>query len=154
MTKWYLQNSSSIIGNFVTRRNDFQGLPLTIMTEAQSPFTAFDSAFMQNAKFHVQNETYEIRNYASGLFFELFKVLEKELNFTGHVLKRKDSGWGGPSSNWPNGMSITKEFQFSVHTGAEYFHVLLFRYLDLEYLLKLASSASPLFILGMGYFGG
>lgn len=101
--KWYLASSSSLLGNLISRRNNFQGLHLTVMTEAQSPFTAFDQGFMQAAKFHQINNTYEIRDFASGLFFELFKILERELNFTAHLLKRKDSGWGGKNSDWPNG---------------------------------------------------
>ena len=80
------------------------------MTEAQSPFTAFDQGFMQAAKFYQINNTYEIRDFANGLFFELFKILERELNFTAHILKRKDSGWGGKNSDWPNGKNLNTLF--------------------------------------------
>ena len=84
------------------------------MTEAQSPFTAFDQRFIQQAQFHAINDTYEIRDFASGLFFELFKILEKELNFTAHILKRNDSGWGGKNPDWPNGENKQKRFKIFI----------------------------------------
>ena len=84
------------------------------MTEAQSPFTAFDQGFMQAAKFYQINNTYEIRDFANGLFFELFKILERELNFTAHILKRKDSGWGGKNSDWPNGKNLNTLFDLHI----------------------------------------
>lgn len=91
--------------NLVSRRNNLMGSKLVTMIEVQKPFNVFDSSFKSLAKYHVENQTYEMRKeFISGLFFQLFTVLETKLNFTGLLMKRKDGKWGAKDFTKANGM--------------------------------------------------
>ena len=80
-----------------------RGIQLVTMVENQLPFNVFEKNALDRAHFHQENDTYEMRPYISGLFFQLFTILERELNFTGHLLKRKDGKWGAKDPSKPNG---------------------------------------------------
>ena len=105
-------NKSSSLLNLVSRRNNFHGIQLVTMIEVQKPFNVFNSSFEKGAKFHSGNDTYEIRNFSSGLFFQLFTILESKLNFTGFLLKRKDGLWGARDQAKAHGTKV-HEFCFS-----------------------------------------
>lgn len=96
-------SSNSRINNLIARRSDFHGQTLIAVVEKQLPFNVFETGFENKAKFYPENSTYEIRGFTSGLFFEVLQLLEKELNFTAMVYKRKDSVWGGPDPKLPTG---------------------------------------------------
>ena len=98
----YIELSNMI--NIVSRRSDFEGIELVTMLENQMPFNVFEKNALENAYFHEENSTYEMRPYTSGLFFQLFTILERKLNFTGRLLKRKDGKWGSKDPTKPNGM--------------------------------------------------
>lgn len=86
------------------------GATLVTMTEVQKPFNVFDSSFKSLAKYYDNNQTYEMRNFiSSGLFYQLFTVLEEKLNFTGQLLKRKDGKWGAKDITKANGMFFSYE---------------------------------------------
>ena len=98
----YIELSNMI--NIVSRRSDFEGIELVTMLENQMPFNVFEENALEKAYFHAENSTYEMRPYTSGLFFQLFTILERKLNFTGRLLKRKDGKWGSKDPTKPNGM--------------------------------------------------
>ena len=86
----------------------FGGIHLVTMVESQLPFNVFEKNALERAYYHQENETYEMRPYISGLFCELFTILERKLNFTGHLLKRKDGKWGAKDPSKPNGELIIR----------------------------------------------
>ena len=98
----YIELSNMI--NIVSRRSDFEGIELVTMLENQMPFNVFEKNALEKAYFREENSTYEMRPYTSGLFFQLFTILERKLNFTGRLLKRKDGKWGSKDPTKPNGM--------------------------------------------------
>ena len=112
---WKLVNmTQGGLKNLVSRRSNFQGIQLVSMTELQKPFNVFDSSFSTLANFDPQNQTYQMRNFTQGLFFELFQILESKLNFTGVLLKRKDGNWGAKDANMPNGNKLKNIVFFSL----------------------------------------
>ena len=103
----YIELSNMI--NIVSRRSDFEGIELVTMLENQMPFNVFEENALEKAYFHEENSTYEMRPYTSGLFFQLFTILERKLNFTGRLLKRKDGKWGSKDPTKPNGMYLLSD---------------------------------------------
>ena len=94
--------------NLVSRRSNFEGIELVTMVETQDPFNVFKSDFAEVATFHPENETFEMKEVTSGLFFQLFNILEQTLNFTGHIFKRKDGKWGSKDVTKANGNFVKK----------------------------------------------
>ena len=78
---------------FMKRRSDFHGIELTAMTEA-SGLINIDPAYKQDLNFHKSKDAYLVTDFVSGLYHEILLELEKKLNFTTSIYKRKDGGWG------------------------------------------------------------
>ena len=79
---------------FMKRRSDFHGIELTAMTEA-SGLINIDPAYKQDLNFHKKKkDAYLVTDFVSGLYHEILLELEKKLNFTTSIYKRKDGGWG------------------------------------------------------------
>ena len=80
--------------NFIERRSNFHGLHLKAMTESNGNELILRSGFEQNAKYHSNNETYLVTDYASGLYYDILKEVQSQLNFTTSLYKRKVVAWG------------------------------------------------------------
>ena len=80
--------------NFIERRSNFHGLHLKAMTESNGNELILRSGFEQNANYHSNNETYLVTNYASGLYHDILKEVQSQLNFTTSLYKRKVVAWG------------------------------------------------------------
>ena len=80
--------------DFISRRANFQGLTLKAMTETTGNELAFDPNYLKEARYFPSNKTYEVTNYTYGIYFDVLKELEKELNFTTVLYKRKVLAWG------------------------------------------------------------
>ena len=88
--------------NFYKRRKDFHGSNLISLSE---PYYGIDFDMLEVAKTAVyfpSNNTYDVTNYAKGSGYEIFKHLEKSLNFSTKLYKRRSGGWGTPTI-YPNG---------------------------------------------------
>ena len=84
----------SVEKDFIKRRANFQGVALKAMTETTGNEIAFDPKYLEEAPYFQINETYEVTNYTSGIFFDVLIELQKELNFTTVLYKRKVLAWG------------------------------------------------------------
>jgi hypothetical protein len=84
---------------FMKRRNSFHGIRLVGLTD-QSQETGIKN--LDEAIFLPSNNTYDVTNHLKGSFYGILKYLEKRLNFTTKIFKRKDGGWGMPIQ-YPNG---------------------------------------------------
>ena len=80
--------------NLITRRSNFHGLSLKVMTEASGNNLLLEPNWKDQAKFFDSNQTYLVTKFTSGSFHDVLIAMQKELNFTAELYKRKDSGWG------------------------------------------------------------
>ena len=84
---------------FTKRRNSFQGIRLVGLTD-ESQETGIKN--LDEAIYLPSNNTYDVTNHLKGSFYGILKYLEKRLNFTTKIYKRKAGGWGMPI-RYPNG---------------------------------------------------
>ena len=82
----------SVERDFVIRRSDFHGMLLKVMTEPTGNDVILKQNWKNEAKFFENNETYLVTKFASGRLYDVFLTMQKELNFTAELYKRKDSG--------------------------------------------------------------
>ena len=79
--------------SFSIRRSNFHGLKLKALVEAEPPLMILDSAYLTNAPYFPQNKTYFVNGYTSGLFQDVWSLLEKKLNFSTYLYKPKVRNW-------------------------------------------------------------
>lgn len=80
--------------NFMKQRNNFHGLKLVGLTE-DSKDTYIKN--LDEAKYFSSNDTYDVTSNTYGPFYEILRHLQKTLNFTTTLYKRKKKGWGTPN---------------------------------------------------------
>ena len=90
--------------SFTTRRGNFHGLHLKVMTEPYYSSMYFSPGFETRAKFHSNNDTYDVTDFSSGPSFDHLVKLSTGLNFSFSLYKRKDGNWGGVENGKPTGM--------------------------------------------------
>ena len=83
----------------MARRADFHGAKLTALTEAS---LGIKIGSLENAPYDAIEDRYDVTNLVSGPFHDILKILERSLNFTIKLYKRKSGGWGLPIK-YPNG---------------------------------------------------
>ena len=84
----------------MARRADFHGAKLIALMDAPSLGMKIDS--LENAPYDAIEDRYDVTNLVSGPFNDVLKILERSLNFTTKLYKRKSGGWGLPIE-YPNG---------------------------------------------------
>ena len=85
---------NSIGKDFTKRRSNFHGITLTAMTEATGNDLALDPQYKKLAPYFPTNKTYLVTNFVSGIYFDVLMELQRELNFTTELYKRKKKSWG------------------------------------------------------------
>ena len=85
--------------SFDDRRGNFQGYKLKAMTEECPPFISID---ISKSNYDEDSKTYDVTNTVWGLHQDLFLEMQKNLNFSATVHKRKDGKWG-PTTVLENG---------------------------------------------------
>ena len=80
--------------NFMKQRNDFHGLELVGLSEISKDTYIKD---LNEAKYYSSNDTYDVTSNTYGPFYEILRHLQKTLNFTTALYKRKKRGWGTPN---------------------------------------------------------
>ena len=80
--------------NVIKRRQNFHGYEMIAVTEEIK--SALEIRNLENATYFPYNQTYDVTNSIQGSFFDIWKKLEKMLNFTTKIYKRKDKSWGVP----------------------------------------------------------
>ena len=84
--------------SWIERRSNFHGFKLKAMTEDELPFITFDN-FETVATYDNISETYDVTLLTKGMFYDIFVVMQKHLNFSASLHKRLDGKWG---LGWPN----------------------------------------------------
>ena len=80
---------------FLKRRMNFYGSTIIASTEDEQTTIVLKN--LDKAPFSPANQTYDVTNFVSGSFFDVWKKLEEKLNFTTKMYKRKDGKWGVPT---------------------------------------------------------
>ena len=83
------------------------------MTEKYFPFSYFD---LELASYDDKSQTYDVTNIAQGMFNDMFRIMQENLNFTATIKKRKDSQWG-PTTVFANGTISSFGIVESVTSG-------------------------------------
>ena len=96
------ESIKEIESNFLKRRSDFMGIQLTAMTEISQGGRMINFENLQDAPYFLNNDTYDVTYSTKGSFYEILKHMEKKLNFTTKLYKRKVAAWGIPKI-YPNG---------------------------------------------------
>lgn len=105
--KMSLHYFAGVSSDFFVRRNNFHGLHLRAMTDASGPNIRLNSSYLQDAPYFKSNDTYEVTTFISGVYFDVWKVIEEELNITASFYKRRITAWASVSKDGKsiNGMA-------------------------------------------------
>ena len=76
------------------RRGNFHGLQLIGMSEKDPPQLDFPDNFADKATYFSNNGTYDVTQFVNGSYVDILNHLEKSLNFSTTLYKRKDGKWG------------------------------------------------------------
>ena len=86
------------------KRANFMGLHFNIMAQNDILYAHFDDNYKSLAKFHENNQTYDVTNFASGMTINLLRSLSEQLNFTYSLYDRKDGYYGSEINGKPTGV--------------------------------------------------
>ena len=84
---------------FKKRRSNFHGYHVVAMTNAGPESVSFVKEYQKIAKYHENNQTFDVTNYAFGPYISYLNILAKEFNFTYSLYRRLDGNWGGVDAN-------------------------------------------------------
>ena len=98
---------------FVERRSDFQDYHMIAMTEDSPPFIHLD---LSSSTYDETSDTFDVTKSVGGMYYEMFLIMQKRLNFTATLRKRKDGKWG-PTTVLDNGTLITEGIVKSLTSG-------------------------------------
>jgi hypothetical protein len=139
----------SIEQNFLKRRQNFHGSKLIASTLEYGNYIQIES--LKNAPYSPSNETYDVTGLVHGTFFDIWTILQINLNFTTQIYSRMDDKWGVPIKH-PNGsLSVPDGIIKDAMDGSA--DILLAdliimynRYLAIDYLVPLSSLDTGIFI--------
>ena len=138
----------SIEQNFLRRRHNFHGSKLIAVTLSDS-YIKIDNH--KNAPYFSSNETYDVTGLVQGPIFNIWTILQNNLNFTTKIYSRMDKKWGVPIQH-PNGsISVPDGI---IKDGMDGLADILLarlvmvseRYLAIDYLFPLKSHSNGIFV--------
>ena len=88
--KW----ENGVSSDFIKRRSNFYGLVIKGMTEFEGMFMNARLSYLENALFFPNNQTYHINNFIYGVYHDILTIIERQLNFSTILYKRKKEAWG------------------------------------------------------------
>ena len=83
-----------VSSDFIKRRSNFYGLVIKGMTEFEGMFMNARLSYLENALFFPNNQTYHINNFIYGVYHDILTIIERQLNFSTILYKRKKEAWG------------------------------------------------------------
>ena len=103
---------------FTKRRANFYGLKLKSMVEIGGSELVADLAYLSKAPYFPNNQTFLVNGYINGKFYDVLETLQRQLNFTTDLYKRKEVSWGyiypQPNGTYRGtGISITNSIFFN-----------------------------------------
>ena len=139
----------SIEQNFLKRRHNFHGSKLIAVTLSDYHYIKIDNH--KNAPYFSSNETYDVTGLVQGSIFDIWTILQNNLNFTTKIYSRMDKKWGVPIQH-PNGsISVPDGI---IKDGMDGLADILLarlvmvseRYLAIDYLFPLKSHSNGIFV--------
>ena len=88
--KW----NHKVNADFFIRRFDFYGTTLKGMTEETGKQLILDPRYCEKAPYFPNNQTYLVTDFTMGLYYDVLLEVQKMLNFTTKLYKRKEISWG------------------------------------------------------------
>ena len=139
----------SIEQNFLKRRQNFYGSKLIALALEYHKNLRIDN--IKNAPYFPSNKTFDVTGLVQGSLFEVWTILQNNLNFTTKIYSRMDNKWGIPiqhpngSINVPDGI-IKDGMDGSADILMASISILYSRYLVIDYLVPLYNLASGIYI--------
>ena len=99
--------------SFVQRRGNFHRYNLKAITEEEIPYIKIDLSL---ANYDETNQVYDVTQKVEGMYYDIFQILQEQLNFTASIHKRKDGKWG-PITKLENGTILTAGIASSITSG-------------------------------------
>ena len=99
--------------SFVKRRGNFHKYNLKAITEEEIPYIKIDLSL---ANYDETNQVYNVTQNVEGMYYDIFQILQEQLNFTASIHKRKDGKWG-PITKLENGTRLTAGIASSITSG-------------------------------------
>lgn len=140
----------SIEQNFLKRRQNFHGFELIALTlDWGKNYIQIEN--LKNAPYFPSNETYDVTGLVQGSFFDVWRTLQNNLNFTTRIYSRMDNKFGVPIQH-PNGSisvpdGIIKDgMDGSADILLTDLAILYNRYLVIDYLVPLHGIATGIYV--------
>ena len=89
--------------SFVKRRSNFYGIELKGEIMETEKTMEIDKKYKTNSPYFPNNETFKENGFMRGLIYDVWRILELNLNFTSTLYKRKKTDWGTALLKYPNG---------------------------------------------------
>ena len=99
--------------SFVQRRGNFHRYNLKAITEEEIPYIKIDLSL---PNYDETNQVYDVTEKVEGMYYDIFQILQEQLNFTASIHKRKDGKWG-PITKLENGTILTAGIASSITSG-------------------------------------
>ena len=99
--------------SFVQRRGNFHRYNLKAITEEEIPYIKIDLSL---PNYDETNQVYDVTEKVEGMYYDIFQILQEQLNFTASIHKRKDGKWG-PITKLKNGTILTAGIASSITSG-------------------------------------
>ena len=142
--------SDNFVNSFVDRRSNFHGIQLIGMTETWTTEVIIPDNYADHSTYFPENETHDVTNIASGIYIDVLNQLEKSLNFSTKLYKRKDGIYGWPKT-LTNGTIIFNGMMKSLKEShvdmiCSSFAIIPSRYSYVDYSVPITLSHKSLFI--------
>ena len=134
---------------FLKRRQNFHGYNLIALTIGIG--TSIKIENLKNAPYFLSNKTYDVTGLVQGPMFDIWTILQNNLNFTTRFYSRMNNKWGVPIQH-PNGSisvpdGIIKDgMDASADILLARLSILYNRYLVIDYLVPLYGLATGIYI--------
>ena len=144
----YIQEES-MEQNFLKRRHNFHGSELIALTNEDLEYTKIEN--FNNAPYFPSNQTYDVTGLVQGSIFDIWTILQKNLNFTTMIYSRMDDKWGVPILH-PNGSIFVPDgiVKHGMDGSADILLASLIfmynRHLVIDYLVPLHGYTSGIFV--------
>ena len=138
----------SIEQSFWKRRKDFHGFQMIGMTDTIPSAIQIN---IENATYFPTNQTYDVTTSMQGSYFDIWKNLQRVLNFTTKIYKRKERNWGVPIQLSNGTIELSDGMIKDVMIGKAHVlmsaaSVLYARYLVIDYLQPIMRRDGGIFV--------
>ena len=135
--------------NILKRRQNFHGSKLMAVTNEDHNF--IKTGNLKNAPYFPTNETYDVTGLVHGSYFDIWMMMQNNLNFTTIIYRKKVKKYGVPvqhpngSISVPDGI-IKDSLDYSADILFAHLSILYNRYLVIDYMVPIDRYQRGIFI--------